>query len=198
MADPDYFTLAEFRALPDCTGSTFSDAEINAAAAYFVAIVEREVGFPMISRTLVESYDGGRYEIFLRCPLVRSVTSATENGSAVTDTLRVTPSGILTRYASASTFTPKAWLPGYANVAVTYVAGNASCPADVKDAVMWATRDRLLSQGDLSGVDVRKTSVNTDFGTTNYVLPGEKRPTGYPELDAIIASHKRMSPTLVF
>jgi hypothetical protein len=198
VADPDYFTLAELRALPDCSGSTFTDAQINAAAAHFVDIVEREVGFPMISRTLVESYDGGRYEIFLRSPLVVSVTSATENGTTVTDTLRVTPSGILTRYASASTFTPKAWLPGYGNVTVTYVAGKTACPDDVKGAVMWATRDRLLSQTDQSGIDVRRTTVNNDFGTTTYVLPGEKRPTGFPELDAIIASHKRVSPTLVF
>ncbi len=46
-------------------------------------------------------------------------------------------------------------------------------------------------KGDLSGVDVRKTSVNTDFGTTNYILPGEKRPTGYPELDAILLRRSR-------
>jgi hypothetical protein len=56
---------------------------------------------------------------------------------------------------------------------------------------MWATRDRLLSQDQRAGSDARRTTVNTEYGTTTYVLPGEKRPTGYPELDAVLASRQR-------
>jgi hypothetical protein len=63
---------------------------------------------------------------------------------------------------------------------------------------MWATRDRLLGQGDMAGIDVRRTTVATEFGTTSYVLPGEKRPTGYPDLDALIASYIRTAPSFGF
>jgi hypothetical protein len=80
-----------------------------------------------------------------------------------------------------------------ANVVVTYTAGlYSACPPDVKDAVMWAVRDRLLGQDDRAGIDIRKTSQSNDLGgVTTYILPGEKRPTGYPDLDAVIASRQR-------
>jgi hypothetical protein len=91
------------------------------------------------------------------------------------------------------------WTCGVSNVTVVYSAGDfATCPADIKDAVMWATRDRLLSQDARTGSDARKTTVNTEYGTTTYVLPGEKRPTGYPELDALIASYLRSTPSYGF
>jgi hypothetical protein len=195
VADPDYFTLAEFRALPDCSGSAFSDAEINAAAAYFVAIVEREIGEPFIPRSYTDTLDGNyACSLVLTHPVIRSLTSVTVDGVAVTVGLLTAASGVL-RYLDGSTWsnaTPS-------NVVVTYSAGRfTTCPADIKNAVMWATRDRLLSQSDQNGVDIRRTSVTTDYGTTSYVLPGEKRPTGYPELDALIASYVRNTASFGF
>lgn len=193
---PDYFTYAEFRTLPDCGGSTFSDAQIDSAAGYFTAIVEREVGEPFVPRTLTETFDGaGRSSLLLSQPYVRSLTSVTVDGTAVATNSFATTNGVL-RYLSRFTFfgtTP-------ANVVVTYSAGRyTTCPADVKDAVMWATRDRLLSQKSNSAIDIRKTSVSNEFGgVTNYVLPGEKRPTGYPDLDAVIASYCRNTTSLGF
>jgi hypothetical protein len=56
VADPDYFTVAEFTALPDCAG--FQETPILAAAAYFTTIVEREIGEPFIQRTVTETLDG--------------------------------------------------------------------------------------------------------------------------------------------
>ena len=194
MADPDYFTLAELRALPDCGSSTFTDAQINAAAAYFAAIVEREVGYSLIPRSFTDTIDGGGVRgLVLSQAYVRSLTTVEVDGTSVSTTL-LTVSGGVVRYLDGST-----WSDDIANVEVVYSAGRfATCPSDVKDACLWATRDRLLSQSDLSGIDVRKTSVNTDFGTTNYILPGEKRPTGYPDLDAAIAGYVRTSVSFGF
>lgn len=193
---PDYFTLAEFRALPDMADDTvYTDAKVDAAAAYFTAIVERELGTSLVPRTVTETLDGtGSSTLLLSTPYVRSVTSITVGGSIV-DTAGIVSAGGVLRYTSPGF----PWTSGVANVVVTYQAGQFDeCPADIKDAVMWATRDRLLSQADQSGVDVRKTSVSTDFGTTNYILPGEKRPTGYPDLDAAIAGRQRATPSLGF
>lgn len=193
MADPDYFTLAEFRALPDCSG--FTDAEINNAANYFTAIVEREVGQPFIPRTFTETLDGRNGNVVLAQPFVRTLTSITVNGVASSLTNITVRNGVV---LNTSGYT--VWPFGLDNVVVSYTAGRyATCPADVKDAVMWATRDRLLSQKSNSAIDMRKTSVSNEFGgITNYVLPGEKRPTGYPDLDAVIASYVRNTASLGF
>lgn len=187
MADPDYFTTAELAQMPDC--GSFTEAQVLAAAAYFTAIVEREVGQPFIPRTYTETLDGtGTTTVVLPHGHIRSLTTVTLDGVAVTTTLLTAESGVL-RYIDNGT----TWTLGASNLVVVYVAGAyATCPGDIKDAVMWATRDRLLSQGDRSGIDVRRTSMSDALGgTTTYLLPGEKRPTGYPDLDALIASYTR-------
>lgn len=190
MADPDYFTLAEFRTLPDCAGTTFTDAQILNAAAYFTTIVEREVGEPFVPRTFTETFDGnGKSALVLSSPYVRSLTSVTVDSTSVVTTSFATEAGVLRYAAKGYVFSPTS----ASNVVVTYTAGRyATCPADVKDAVMWATRDRLISQKSSTAIDVRRTSVTDGLGSvTNYILPGEKRPTGYPDLDAVIASYQR-------
>ncbi|NUO35883.1 MAG: hypothetical protein HOQ45_02425 [Nocardioidaceae bacterium] len=192
---PDYFTLAEFRALPDMSdATTYADAKVEAAAAYFTAIVEREIGEPFIPRTYTETVDGTSGPILMLArPAIRSLTSVTVGGVSV-DTAALNSAGGVLRYTGGAS-----WAYGVGNVTVTYVAGRyGTCPDDIKSAVMWATRDRLLSQADQAGIDVRRTSITTDFGTTNYVLPGEKRPTGYPDLDAAIAGRVRATPSFGF
>ncbi len=187
MADPDYFTVTEFRALPDMDDAdAYTEAKILAAAAYFTAIVEEEL-WPMTSQSYTETLDGDYATSLFLGREATSLTSVTVDGTAVSTSLLTCTNGVVRYKSLGQTFSGAA----NGNVVVVYAAGESTVPADIKNAVMWATRDRLLAQGDLSGVDVRKTSVNTDFGTTNYILPGEKRPTGYPELDAILLRRSR-------
>jgi hypothetical protein len=196
----EYFTLAEIRALPDVTEGSYSDAVIEAAEAFFVSIVEREVGVPFIPRTFVDTLDGnGRAELVLTHDQIRSLTSVTVNGVSVTVGNLTAADGVL-RYSTSGGGAGTTWTQGVSNVVVTYSAGEyTTCPADVKNAVMWATRDRLISQGSQNGIDVRRTSITNDLGgTTQFLLPGEKRPTGYPELDAVIASYVRNTVSLGF
>lgn len=194
MANPDYFTVAELQALPDC--AEFTEAAILVAAAHFTAIVEREVGAPMIPRSFTDTLDGaGLSSLALSQPWVRSLTTVTVDDASVTVSLLTANNGVL-RYLDGTAFPSTE----PANVVVVYSASEyASVPADVKDAVMWATRDRLMSQSSQNGIDVRRTSVTNDLGgTTSFLLPGEKRPTGYPELDAVIASYARHTAALGF
>lgn len=192
----DYFTLVEFRDLPDMSDAArYPNARVEAAAAYFTTIVEREVKASMVVRTFTDTFDGsGTGRLVLRQPFVRSLTSVTVDGAVVSTSLLTFESAGLLRYLDGT-----AWSDAnIANVSVTYTAGKyATCPPDVKDAVMWAVRDRLLAQSDQSGIDVRRTAITTDFGTTSYVLPGENRPTGYPDLDAVIASRRRGARPMV-
>lgn len=194
MADPEYFTLAEFRLLPDMSNTTkYTDALVLAAAAYVTAIVERECNTSFIARAVTsEVHDGGRYEIALRSPYVQSITSATEDGVAVTSTLRAGPGGVLRRFSSSTSYIPIWWNAGVGNIAVSYMAGySATVPSDLAEAVKQATRARLMETSATSGIDDRRTALTTEMGTINFVIAGEGRPTGYPVVDEVIMGWKR-------
>lgn len=200
MADPDYFTAVEFLALPDMTSLGPSNPTILGAAAALTSIVEREVGAPFVPRVFVDTLNGnGQAGLVLNQTHVVTITGVTVSGVAVDVTQLRAVSGVL-RYINPQGYvTGYPWFPGAGNVVVTYTAGQyATCPADVKDAVMWATRDKILTQGSAAGVNARRTSVSTAQGVETYLLPGEKRPTGYPPLDAVIASYQRVTPLYGF
>lgn len=184
---PEYFTLPELNALPNMGEQRYTDARKEAAAAYVVGIIERVVGTSFVARTVTaEVHDGGAYEIVLDKPHVISVTSATESGSAVTDSLSV-KGGVLQKFASGS-YTPGWWTTGTRNVTVTYQAGySAAAPADLKEAALLATRWRLIASNSNSDMNARQTSITNEMGgTVQYAIASAERPTGYPEVDAVI------------
>lgn len=189
---PDYFTLAELRALPDVSSATtYPDARVESVAAYITAIIEREVGTSFISRPVVdEIHDGGAAALYLRKRFPRAVTSVTEGGVAVTDDLRL-QGGVLRRFTAGS-YSPVGWVGGTGNVLVTYQAGySAAPPADIKEAALQGTRARLLDTMSKAVVNDRRSSVTNEVGgTTSFVLAGVDRPTGYPEVDAVILGWK--------
>lgn len=188
---PDYFTIAELRALPDVDDTVkYTTAKIEDAAAHIVGVIEREVGTSFISRTIVdEPHDGSAYQIFLDNPYVLSVTSATEDGVAVTDSLSAR-AGVLRRY-SGTALVP--WAPGYGNILVTYEAGYTDTPPDdIKRAALKATRLELISSAADSSANARRTSLSGDMGVESFVIAGQDRPTGYPEIDATILSWKQI------
>lgn len=182
----DYFTETELKALPDMSAET--SARILAAGEWAQEVIEREVGTSFVARTVTsEVHDGGCDTIVLDEPYVVSVTSATENGVAVTDTLRV-KSGILRRFSGATSFTPIAWASGTGNVSVTYEAGYSSTPPkDIKEAALAATRWHLLEGRANNVTSPRQTSITNEMGgTVNFAVAGTDRPTGYPDVDAVI------------
>jgi hypothetical protein len=196
---PDYFTLAELNELPNMQEIRYSDARKEAAAAYIVGIIEREVDAYFVSRTVTdERHSGGEVEIFLEKNHVLSVTSATVGGDAVTDTLHVTASGILTRFPTGSSY-PTVWPQGCDNVLVTYEAGySATPPDDIKEAALQATRWRLMATNSNSDLNARQTSMTNEMGgTVQFAVAGTDRPTGYPEVDAVIVGWRKQLKTIV-
>lgn len=182
---PDYFTLEEFRELPDMNDEgKYSDALIERAAGYIEAIIERVVGTSFVPRTVTEALDGrSTTEVVLSSPYIRSVTSVSRNGSTVDVNGLSTKAGVL-RYLTGGT----TWTTGVGNISVTYQSGYSDePPPDIKEAAMQATRARTLSTAEGATIDDRTTQMsNADGGTTTFVLPGVERPTGYPEVDAVI------------
>jgi hypothetical protein len=194
----DYFTLADLRALADCEGSTFSDAQITAEGEEVQAIIESACQSSFVARSVTETVDGtGTTRLRLKTPYVLAITSVTVNGTALTDQFTV-DAGILER-RTTGTYTPQPWTLGRRNIVVVYTSGYSTAPpADIKGAALWVTRDRLLSKSNRAGIDARKTSMNTEFGTVNYVLAGENRPTGLPDADAIIMRWARKLNTVTY
>lgn len=194
----EYFTEAELRALPQMSSTTtYTSARIDAAAAYFVSIFERFCGVAFIPRTVTdERHDGGTVGITLHRRRPIAASAVTEDGVAVTNTLRI-DRGVLRQFSAGSSV-PIQWLAGVENVAVTYTHGFSAIPGDVKEAALQATRARLLSTNSNAGVDDRRTSMNTEMGTVNFVIAGENRPTGYPEVDAVLLGYRASRSPLVF
>jgi hypothetical protein len=85
-------------------------------------------------------------------------------------------------------------------VAVTYEAGySATPPADVKEAALQATRWRLLATNSNSDMNARQTSSTNEMGgTVQYSVAGPDRPTGYPDVDAVIMGWKRRLNTVTY
>lgn len=186
----EYFTLVEFRALPDMDNLVkYPDSRVDVEAAFVVARIEQVIGTSFIARTVAgEVHDGGRDVLVLDKPYVISMTSATEDGVAVADSLRIV-GGVLRRYDSATSFVPVAWASGSGNVAVTYQAGYASAPpADIKSIALQWTRLRMLTTSSGAGNDARATSQTTDMGVMNFTVADDEHPSGYPEVDATVVA----------
>lgn len=196
----DYFTEAELRALPDMDDtSTYTTTRISAAHDHVVGVIERVVGTSFVGRVVTdEVHDGGVAGIVLEQPYVLSATSATENGVAVTDDLRIRGGGVLYRFAAGG-YTPTAWSSGWGNVEVTYSAGySATPPGDIKEAALLAARDHLMATDSTAGVDARFTSVTNESGTATMALDDEDHPFGIPKADAIVAGWRARLDVLGF
>jgi len=131
--------------LPDSS----ADAEIMGFIEAATAYVEFQTG-PIIPKQFTEVHDGGGPSIVLDNPPVLSVESVTEyvgaTGYTLTQSELGSPTGayafsiddaargILTRRWSGGLVGP--FVGGVKNVQVTYTAGRASVPADIRMAVL--------------------------------------------------------------
>jgi hypothetical protein len=183
----DYFTLAELRAFPDLSDAgKYPDARCTAVGEYVQAVIEGACGTSFVPRSVTETLDGdGTCSLRLSTPYIRAITSVTIEGVLSTDTFTATH-GILERTTTGS-YWPLSWTQGRRNVTVVYTAGYSTTPpADIKEAALQATRARLMSTSERSSIDDRRTSISNEMGVVSFVIAGDERPTGYPEVDAVI------------
>lgn len=186
----DYFTVAELRALPDMDDTVkYPTTRVEDVAAHIVGVIEREVGTSFILRDVVdEAHDGGCDRIVLNNLYAHTAVSATVDGDVVTDDL-IIRRGILLRLDGTSLVT---WATGYSNVLVTYQAGfSVSPPDDVKEMALKGTRAHLMATAATSSINDRQTSLTAGDSVIGFVVAGAERPTGYPEVDAMILGWKR-------
>ncbi|WP_242890263.1 hypothetical protein [Actinomadura litoris] len=150
-ADPGQIvSLADTKAHLNMSPSrTSDDQELRGFVLAATAVVERHVG-AIVRTSHTEVFDGGRESVTLSHAPVMSVTSVTESGTPVSAggySLDAT-SGVLTRrlgdYAHC-------WRYGIGTVAVTYVAGRTTVPANVSRAALIIIRHMWETQRNTSG-----------------------------------------------
>lgn len=195
----DYFTLDELRDMPDVGQILdYPEERVEAVAAYIVAIIEREVGTSFVARTVTdEVHDGGTLGLTLRRGFALSITSAKIDGVSVLQEM-FTANGVAYRISPSSS-SPMVWPTGKGNIEITYEAGYSTTPpADVKEMALKGTRAHLLANASGSSISDRRTSISNEMGTISYVVAGPDRPTGYPEVDAMILGYKARLDVLGF
>lgn len=179
---------------------TSQDGELDGFVQAAAALIENVVG-PVSPTSYTEVHDGGGPTIFLRRVPVLSVTTITEYVALTGYALTLQPlgqttsaygyslddplTGVVTRRTSSGVMSP--FLGGRQAVTVTYVAGRASVPANVRLAClelvreMWSATQRGNSSGrPIAGGD---GAVNEPAYVTADLPPmvrrlllGEKRP----------------------
>lgn len=179
----EYFTEADLRALAQMDNATlYTDERIDAVAAFVVSRIEGFCRAAFVTRSTTEVHDGCS-RIILRQPFATAVTSLTVEGVSVDVADLNLASGVV-RYSAGGTFSTS----NLGGVSVTYSYGySATPPGDIKEAALAWTRYRLLATNQNVEHDARRTQVTNDMGgTTTYAVAGKDRPSGYPEIDAVL------------
>jgi len=146
-ADLPVVGLAEAKRHLNIT-STTSDDELRRFLDVATDLCENYAGRALRRRTFTETHDGGSPTLLLRWTPVISVTTVTDDGTAVTDYLLEPESGVLWRDDDGLLN----WAGSRRGVTVAYVAGYTSPPADVQQAVLEALRHLWTTQrGTMSG-----------------------------------------------
>lgn len=116
---------------------TSLDEELRLLIEGVSGVVESYVGI-VARRSFTETRSGGRPGIALRNTPVLSITSVTENGTAVDASGYTYADGILTRLAGS--YTAGCWLAGVNNIVIVTVAGRSQVGAHLLLAVQQLLR----------------------------------------------------------
>lgn len=176
MPDDPYFTTAEAEAyLGDLAPAA---AEIDAGREVVESRFERICRVAFVPRQETETLSGdGGCKLMLRWPRVREVVSATDDG-VVLDVVEVRPIPI-------GAYREAGWPSGVSNLEVVYEHGWPAPPAEVKRAALRYLKE-VLSTGP---GDDRAIRLDLESGSYQRAIAGEKRPTGIPDVDVVLADH---------
>lgn len=189
-----YAELAEIRALDALNNTTrYTEAKLAAARTQAEDRFDWATGVAWVPRHERETLSGlGTTQLTLKWQRPRTLIAASIDGTAVSDltALRLYPYGMVERTAGV-TF-PREASGGGRNVIVEYTHGYDSPPADLKQAFLTYVRYLLLDT--TSRIPDRASTLSTDFGTMQLVTAGFQRPTGLPDVDAVLNDRSHRIP----
>lgn len=193
-----YLTVAQVRALPNLTDpAKFTDAEITAAVDWFETLLEDYTGVAWAPRTVIDErhYLTSSGTLILDHLYPRAISALRVYSDATTSTpftvaeladLRADDSGVVRRVSLGS------FISGYGIVAVDYTYGYDAPPTDVVEAAKVAIRDHLITDYQAN----RQFAVSTEAGIVRTSQPGEDRPFGIPEVDAVANRRRQRVPSV--
>lgn len=188
-----YAELADIRALDALTSqASYPTAKLEAARARAEARFEEATGVAWVPRHTRESLAGtNTTRLLLASRPPRSLIAASIDGTTVADltTLTLRSWGVVER-SSGLTFPVPTTTP--TNVVVEYTYGYDQPPNDLRLAFLTYCRYLLLDTR--SRIPDRASVMSTDFGTFTLTTAGFKRPTGLPDVDAVLNDYDQTIP----
>lgn len=184
-----YFNLAELRAMDSLSDTTkYPTAKLARERTRIETLIDRAVGTSFVRRYRRHLADGrASRELQLPDSYVQGLLSVAVGGVAYEPSVLaglVVYSGGIVRHAAGGYFAS-----GYRNVDVRFAAGAYSeVPEDLRDAALMAARTHLLEAR--SGIPDRAMSITNEFGNINLASASANRPTGLPEVDAVILGYR--------
>lgn len=189
-----YVELAEIRALEGFSNTTkYPTATLEAARTQAEDRFENAMRVAWVPRYMRETLDGNnRSDVILTWPRPRQVLSVTTDGAAVADLtqFRLYSYGVLER-SNGVWFLADVY-GGGRNVIVEYTHGYDRPVEDIRQAFLTYVRYLLFETQ--SRIPDRASAFSTPDGTFQLVTAGFNRPTGLPDVDAILNAHSHRIP----
>lgn len=179
------FTVAQARAVnPLADTVKYPPQKIIEARTLVETALEDACGVAFVPRYRREQVNGqGGRELVLSMPRVRSIRSASLDGTAFTagELADIVPSG------TSVVYTPNRWTAGFRNYEVVYEHGYDEPPPRVTNAALLLARRYLVD----SPVSDRATSLTTEDGTTQFLVTAGVRQAVFdiPECNAVVAQY---------
>lgn len=189
-----YFNLAELRAMKGLQSpTTYPNALLQAARDIVEEFVE---GFTM--HAWVPSYkreilDGdGTLEAYVSRHHATRLIKVLINGTAqTTSNWSLSWSGRIR--TDGTIFVPN--IPARQNIQIEYEWGEAAPPLDLKKASLLLARHILMSTE--SSIPDRARMLQTEYGMYQLDTASENKPTGLPEIDAVLIRYRSQRPAFV-
>lgn len=187
-----YFELIELKDM-DGVGDRFDVDQLEAARVIAEDTIEGYCERAFVPTYAREIYDGnGGYFLYVDRSYPTRVLAATIDGTAQTTTDWTVSSAGKVDTAYNGIFT---WAAGGQNVALEYVHGLTRPPSDLARAALRLARHVLLTE--TTTVPDRANLMTTEFATFRLQTADENRdrPTGLPEVDAVLNRYAIELPT---
>jgi len=188
-----YAELADIRALDALTNTTnYPASKLEAARWQAEQRFEEATGVAWVPRHQRETLVGlGTSRLLLAGRPPRTLIGVSVDGVAAVDLTAYTlfPWGGIDRDSGVYWPVPTT---DAANVVVEYTYGYDAPPADLRQAFLTYCRYLLLDTR--SRIPDRASVMSTDMGTFQLVTAGFRRPTGLPEVDAVLNDYDQRLP----
>ena len=191
-----YATPAEVRAMDSILGeaTTFPLADLIDSIDYATAIVDDYTGASWCQRYHRFVLNGTASDL-IRLPVMFPTTllSASINGTALTSDeiseVALFDDGLLQRKSGIWDYTD----PGNLVVIEVEAGVGTVAPNDIRWATRTLARYHLLEQ--VSRIQDRAISVQSEFGQIHLAQPGMNRPSPLPDVNTVLNRHRHRAPT---